>query len=52
MAGSACTTAQIVRFWCTEVTVRLKDGQLSFGIEPAAPKKPKKKGKAEPIDAD
>ena len=27
-----------------EVTVRLKDGALAFEIEPAAPKKPKKKG--------
>ena len=32
-----------------EVTVRMKDGALSFAIEPAAPKKPKKKGgKTEP----
>ncbi|MBB4154852.1 ATP-dependent Clp protease ATP-binding subunit ClpA [Sphingomonas jinjuensis] len=36
-----------------EVTVRMKDGALSFGIEPAPPKKPRKKGgsKAEPIQA-
>ncbi len=34
-----------------EVTVRMKDGTLSFAIEAAAPKKPKKKGKAEPVDA-
>ncbi|MCP3735847.1 ATP-dependent Clp protease ATP-binding subunit ClpA [Sphingomonas sp. RP10(2022)] len=34
-----------------EVTVRMKDGALSFAIEPAAPKKPRKKGKAEPVDA-
>jgi ATP-dependent Clp protease ATP-binding subunit ClpA len=27
-----------------EVTVKMKDGALSFAIEPAAPKKPKKKG--------
>jgi ATP-dependent Clp protease ATP-binding subunit ClpA len=27
-----------------EVTVKLKDGALSFAIEPAAPKKPRKKG--------
>jgi ATP-dependent Clp protease ATP-binding subunit ClpA len=37
-----------------EVTVRMKDGQLSFAIEAAAPKKPKKKGgpkdsKIEPV---
>ena len=30
-----------------EVTVHLKDGALSFAIEPAPPKKPKKKGKVE-----
>jgi ATP-dependent Clp protease ATP-binding subunit ClpA len=29
----------------------MKDGALSFAIEPAAPKKPRKKGKAEPVDA-
>jgi ATP-dependent Clp protease ATP-binding subunit ClpA len=29
-----------------EVTVRMKDGALSFAIESAAPKKPKKKGAA------
>ena len=34
-----------------EVTVKMKDGALSFAIEPAAPKKPRKKGKAEPVDA-
>ena len=35
-----------------EVTVRMKDGQLSFAIEAAAPKKPKKKGgKTEPVEA-
>jgi len=32
-----------------EVTVRMKDGALSFGIEPAAPRKPRRKGgKTEP----
>ncbi|MDP1025721.1 ATP-dependent Clp protease ATP-binding subunit ClpA [Sphingomonas sp. KR1UV-12] len=36
-----------------EVTVRMKDGALSFAIEPAAPKKPKKKGgKATPAPAE
>ena len=35
-----------------EVTVKLKDGALAFEITPAAPKKPKKKGKAEPIEAE
>ncbi|MFS0771781.1 ATP-dependent Clp protease ATP-binding subunit ClpA [Sphingomonas sp. 1P08PE] len=36
-----------------EVTVRMKDGALSFAIEPAAPKKPKKKGgKAAPVQAE
>ena len=37
-----------------EVTVHLKDGALSFAIEPAAPKKPRKKGgnKAEPVEAE
>jgi len=31
------------------VTVRMKDGALSFGIEPAAPRKPRRKGgKTEP----
>jgi len=34
-----------------EVTVKMKDGALSFAIESAAPKKPKKKGKAEPVSA-
>ena len=35
-----------------EVTVRMKDGALSFAIEPAAPKKSKKKGgKPEPVPA-
>ena len=34
-----------------EVTVKMKDGALSFAIEPAAPKKPRKKGKAEAADA-
>ena len=35
-----------------EVTVRMKDGALSFAIEAAAPKKPKKKGgKPEPVEA-
>lgn len=33
-----------------EVTVKLKDNALAFEIIPAAPKKPKKKGKAEKID--
>ncbi len=35
-----------------EVTVKMKDGALSFAIEPAAPKKPRKKGgsKAEPVE--
>ena len=37
-----------------EVTVRLRDGALSFAIEPAAPKKPRKKGgnRAEPVEAE
>ncbi|KQR83208.1 ATP-dependent Clp protease ATP-binding subunit ClpA [Sphingomonas sp. Leaf343] len=36
-----------------EVTVRMKDGALSFGIEPAAPKKPRKKGgKPAPVEAE
>ncbi|MDR6788126.1 ATP-dependent Clp protease ATP-binding subunit ClpA [Sphingomonas sp. BE138] len=35
-----------------EVTVHMKDGALSFAIEPAAPKKPGKKGKAAPAAAD
>ncbi|MBY9064523.1 ATP-dependent Clp protease ATP-binding subunit ClpA [Sphingomonas yunnanensis] len=36
-----------------EVTVRLKEGALSFAIEPAAPRKPGKKkgGKAAPVEA-
>ncbi len=34
-----------------EVTVKLKDGALSFEIVSAAPKKPKKKGKAESVKA-
>ncbi|WP_288458264.1 ATP-dependent Clp protease ATP-binding subunit ClpA [uncultured Sphingomonas sp.] len=36
-----------------EVTVHLKDGALTFAIEPAAPKKPGKKkgGKAAPVEA-
>jgi ATP-dependent Clp protease ATP-binding subunit ClpA len=35
-----------------EVTVRMKDGALSFTIEPSAPKKPRKKGgKTEPAEA-
>ena len=34
-----------------EVTVKMKDGALSFAIESAAPKKPKKKGKAEAVEA-
>jgi ATP-dependent Clp protease ATP-binding subunit ClpA len=36
-----------------EVTVKMKGGALSFAIEPAAPRKPKKKGgsKAEPAEA-
>ena len=34
-----------------EVTVKLKDNALAFEITPAAPKKPKKKGKAEPVKA-
>ena len=33
-----------------EVTVKLKDGALSFEIVSAAPKKPRKKGKAETAD--
>ena len=33
-----------------EVTVKLKDNALAFEIIPAAPKKPKKKGKAEKIE--
>jgi ATP-dependent Clp protease ATP-binding subunit ClpA len=35
-----------------EVTVKMKDGALSFAIEAAAPKKPKKKGKSEPVEAE
>ena len=36
-----------------EVTVKMKDGALTFAIEPAAPKKPKKGGrKAEPAAAE
>ncbi len=35
-----------------EVTVKLKDGALAFAIEPAAPRKPKKKGKAEVAPAE
>ena len=36
-----------------EVTVKLKDGALAFEIEPAAPRRPKKKGgKAEPAKAE
>jgi len=34
-----------------EVTVKLKDGALTFEIVPAAPRKPKKKGKAEAVEA-
>ncbi len=35
-----------------EVTVKMKDGALSFAIEPAAPKKPRKKGgKPASVDA-
>ena len=36
-----------------EVTVKMKDGALSFAIEPAAPKKPGKKkgGKTAPVEA-
>ncbi len=35
-----------------EVTVRMKDGALSFAIEAAAPRKPKKKGgKTAPVEA-
>ena len=35
-----------------EVTVKMKDGALSFAIEPAAPKKPRKKGgKPAAVDA-
>jgi len=34
-----------------EVNVKLKDGALAFEIVPAPPKKPKKKGKAESVDA-
>ena len=35
-----------------EVTVKLKDGELAFEIIAAAPKKPKKKGKAEAVEAE
>ncbi len=35
-----------------EVTVKLKDDALAFEIIPAAPKKPKKKGKAEAVEAE
>ena len=35
-----------------EVTVKMKDGALSFAIEPAAPKKPKKGGKTLPAEAE
>ena len=35
-----------------EVTVKLKDDALAFEITPAAPKKPKKKGKAEAVEAE
>ncbi|MFA5989010.1 MAG: ATP-dependent Clp protease ATP-binding subunit ClpA [Sphingomonas sp.] len=34
-----------------EVTVKLKDDALAFEMAPAAPKKPRKKGKAEPAKA-
>ncbi|MES1975530.1 MAG: ATP-dependent Clp protease ATP-binding subunit ClpA [Pseudomonadota bacterium] len=34
-----------------EVNVKMKDGALSFEITPAPPKKPKKKGKAESVEA-
>ncbi|MFA6117083.1 MAG: ATP-dependent Clp protease ATP-binding subunit ClpA [Sphingomonas sp.] len=34
-----------------EVSVKMKDGALTFEIVPAPPKKPKKKGKAESVDA-
>ncbi|MBY0282732.1 MAG: ATP-dependent Clp protease ATP-binding subunit ClpA [Sphingomonas sp.] len=34
-----------------EVTVKLKDDALAFEITPAAPKKPKKKGKVEKIES-
>ena len=34
-----------------EVNVKMKDGALSFEITPAAPKKPRKKGKAEAAEA-
>ena len=33
-----------------EVTVKMKDGALAFEITSAPPKKPKKKGKAEPVE--
>ncbi|MFX7981141.1 hypothetical protein ABTK42_20130, partial [Acinetobacter baumannii] len=33
-----------------EVTVKLKDGALNFEIVSAAPKKPRKKGKAETVE--
>ncbi|HEU0043480.1 ATP-dependent Clp protease ATP-binding subunit ClpA [Sphingomonas sp.] len=35
-----------------EVTVKMKDGALSFAIEPAPPKKPKKKGAVARTDTD
>ncbi len=34
-----------------EVSVKMKDGAVTFEIVPAPPKKPKKKGKAESVDA-
>ncbi|MFC3582035.1 ATP-dependent Clp protease ATP-binding subunit ClpA [Sphingomonas hylomeconis] len=34
-----------------EVSVKMKDGALSFEITPAPPKKPRKKGKAETVEA-
>ncbi|MEN2785912.1 ATP-dependent Clp protease ATP-binding subunit ClpA [Sphingomonas qilianensis] len=34
-----------------EVNVKMKDGALSFEITPAPPKKPRKKGKAEAVEA-
>jgi ATP-dependent Clp protease ATP-binding subunit ClpA len=34
-----------------EVSVKLKDGALAFEVVSAPPKKPKKKGKAESVDA-
>ena len=35
-----------------EVAVHMKDGALAFEITPAAPKPPRKKGKAKPVEAE